>query len=222
MDGLLRLVVPVIAMTAVLGSGAWLASQHDRWGQYDGCGPGHQRGPDSAWSPGQHWGPAILGGLGERAPVTDLDEARDRAEAYAETLGPDLRVGEVMRFSHNFYAELEESDGTGATELLINPVSGVVCLEYGPAMMWNTRYGMVSRSAPPPTLEAADAGAAAKDWAAEHEGLTVGEPERFPGYYTLRTLRDGRIEGMLSVNASDGTVWYHGWHGDFVEMSEPQ
>jgi hypothetical protein len=24
---------------------------------------------------------------------------------------------------------------------------------------------------------------------------------------------------MLSVNGSTGQVWYHNWHGDFVEMT---
>ena len=52
------------------------------------------------------------------------------------------------------------------------------------------------------------------------EGLTVGAPETFPGYYTMHTLRDGEIEGMLSVNAVTGEVWGHSWHGAFVAMSE--
>ena len=33
-------------------------------------------------------------------------------------------------------------------------------------------------------------------------------------------LRDGQVDGMLSVNAADGDVWYHGWHGEFIEMTE--
>jgi len=50
--------------------------------------------------------------------------------------------------------------------------------------------------------------------------LTAGEPEVFPGYYTLHLLRDGRIAGMLSVNAATGAVWSHWWHGRFVSMLE--
>jgi hypothetical protein len=50
--------------------------------------------------------------------------------------------------------------------------------------------------------------------------LTVGDPKRSPGYYTLHTLRDGQIDGMLSVNSTDGDVWYHGWQGEFIEMPE--
>ncbi|MGH2626533.1 MAG: hypothetical protein ACRDHY_07785, partial [Anaerolineales bacterium] len=52
-------------------------------------------------------------------------------------------------------------------------------------------------------------------------GTTVAdEVDVFPGYFTLHTLRDGDVVGMLSVNAYSGQVWYHTWHGDFVEMSE--
>jgi hypothetical protein len=35
------------------------------------------------------------------------------------------------------------------------------------------------------------------------------EPEAFPGYYTLHTMRSDRIVGMLSVHATTGAVWYH-------------
>jgi len=39
-------------------------------------------------------------------------------------------------------------------------------------------------------------------------------------YYTLHVLNDGQIEGMLSVNGYRGQVWYHSWHGQFVNMIE--
>ena len=87
-------------------------------------------------------------------------------------------------------------------------------------MMWNTRYGMMSGSGSETRLTARDARAAAEEWLADRDGLTVGEPEAFPGYYTLHTLRDGQVDGMLSVNAADGDVWYHSWHGKFIEMTE--
>lgn len=41
-----------------------------------------------------------------------------------------------------------------------------------------------------------------------------------PGYYTLHTLERGKITGMLSVNAYDGAVWFHGWHGAFKGEEE--
>jgi len=52
-------------------------------------------------------------------------------------------------------------------------------------------------------------------------GATVAEEaEPFYGYYTIDTLRDGKIIGMLSVNGYNSQVFLHTWHGNFIEMSE--
>ena len=79
---------------------------------------------------------------GSGARVSDIAAARRQAQRFADRL--DLRVGEVMRFSSNYYAELMERNGRRATEVLVDPATGAVWLEYGPAMMWNTRYGMMA------------------------------------------------------------------------------
>lgn len=190
--------VPLVAVVALLGSGIWLAVD-----QSDGFG---HRG-SMGWSR-------------DHQAVEGLAAARDRAEEFAATLDPDLRAGEVMWFTKNFYAELEGSDGTKATEILIDPSTGAVRLEFGPAMMWNTRYGMAAGVEAPAELSAAQAEQLAQQWEDDHDGLAVAEAEAFPGYYTLHTLEQGRIVGMLSVNAVTGDVWDHGWHGEFRAMSE--
>jgi hypothetical protein len=52
-------------------------------------------------------------------------------------------------------------------------------------------------------------------------GLTADDhADTFYGYFTLHTLQDGQVVGMLSVNGYTGQVWYHTWHGDFIGMSE--
>jgi len=208
-----RLWVPVVALLAMLGSGAWLVTQEDGFDR--GLGPWGGAGMPMM---GRYAGSAWLAGDGD--PVDDLAEARDRAEAFAQTVGPGLRVGEVMLFTNNYYAELEEPDGTKATEVLVDPSSGAVQLEFGPAMMWNTRYGMMARPGAPAQLSAEQAQDVAQRWADDRNGLAVADPEAFPGYYTLHTLQGARIEGMLSVDAVTGAVWYHSWHGEFQEMSE--
>ena len=43
--------------------------------------------------------------------------------------------------------------------------------------------------------------------------------DTFPGYYTIHILEDGEISGMLSVNAYSGQVFFHHWHGVFIEMT---
>jgi hypothetical protein len=34
------------------------------------------------------------------------------------------------------------------------------------------------------------------------------------------TLQDGKVEGMLNVHGTPCQVWYHTWHGAFVQMVE--
>ncbi len=100
------------------------------------------QGDDRGWGMSR-FGPGMMGyasgGSGE--PVSDLVGAKRQAQRFADRL--DLRVGEVMRFENNYYAALVEPGGNRATEVLVNPATGAVYQEYGPAMMWNTRYGMM-------------------------------------------------------------------------------
>jgi hypothetical protein len=51
-------------------------------------------------------------------------------------------------------------------------------------------------------------------------GTTVLESTQFYGYYTFDFGMNDEIQGMLSVNGHTGQVWYHGWHGDFIQMKE--
>lgn len=176
--------------------------------------------------PGGGWGNPNTG-----TPLT-IQEAAERAEAYVASLGnPDLVLTEVMEFTNNFYAEVkEESTGIHAFELLIDRYTGFVHPEPGPNMMWNTKYGhmggMMGGWWGTPTGEMTvtpeQARAYAQAWLdANLPGTTVAEEaDAFYGYYTIHTLRDGQISGMLSVNGYTGAVWYHTWHGDFVGMQE--
>ncbi|GGN48398.1 hypothetical protein GCM10011579_001010 [Streptomyces albiflavescens] len=199
-------------------------------------------GPTSGWGPdvwsdnggsnmmggsSGSWGPGMMGngmmgnwwlaGNGNR--VQTLDQARQRATAFADRLS--LRVGEIMQFSRNFYAELQTTDGHPATEVLVNPADGAVQIEYGPAMMWNTDYGMHYGSRSTARISAAQAQYIAQQWLHDHDStLTAGDPESYPGYYTLHTMKSGKITGMLSVNSSTGQVWYHTWHGTYIATSQ--
>jgi hypothetical protein len=256
----LPLLVLVAAVAGLVASVGWTATR-------DGAG---------GWMM-QRSGAGMMGysaNGGER--VRGLADAKRQAQRFADRL--DLKVGEVMRFSNHYYAELEERDGRLATEVLVEPDTGTVFLEYGPAMMWNTRYGMMSDfrlrgsgagmmgggstggmmgggmmgggsnggmmggstggmmgggmmgGSVDPTwtpgvatddVSAQKARALATRWlAGQSSEATIGEPDVFPGYYTLHVLENGRIAGMLSVNASTGAVWSHWWHGRFVSMLE--
>lgn len=224
--------VPVVALVAVLGAGAWLVTQEANFeGDWDnnsrtwdgpGSGPG-DRGMGRDGEDGRMMGGSGYGWLpGDGNEVDTLAQARDRAAEYADTLEPGLEVGEVMEFSNHYYAELQEPDGAKATEVLVNPDDGAVQMEFGPARMWNTRFGMMGGGdGTSSEVTAGEALQIANEWLADRSGgLTADTAEAFPGYYTLHTLKDGEVEGMLSVSSTAGDAWYHSWHGDFIEMSE--
>lgn len=63
--------------------------------------------------------------------------------------------------------------------------------------MRNTSYGMhAGAPVAAAQVSADDATRLAQQWLDnQHTGLTAGEPEAFPGYYTLHTFRGGKIEG---------------------------
>ena len=248
--------VLVVALAGLAGSGAWAvdraASMHGNSWMGNGS---------SNWMMGYRGG-------GDAQPVRTMGEARRQAQSFADRL--DLKVVEVMQFANNYYARLDEQSGKPATEVLIDPSSGRVSIEYGPAMMWNTRYGVASGrfgreimsvggmmnataggmmgSGAGGMMGAGDGGmmgssgglswapkdapvsgqltgpqaiAVADRWLAERDSsLSVPDADAFPGFYSMEIERNGKIVGMLSVNAFSGAVWNHSWHGAFVAMSK--
>jgi hypothetical protein len=71
-------------------------------------------------------------------------------------------------------------------------------------------------------VSAAQAQQLANTWLAEQQGgsVTAGAPDALPGYFTMETMKNGKIDGMISVNATTGAVFYHWWHGSFIAMEE--
>jgi hypothetical protein len=214
---------------------------------YGGYGPGMMgggmmggRGYGGRGMMGSGMGPGMMGGYGAwgnpgagsaQPPVgtpRTLDQAADAVRQYVATYGnPDLALVEVMEFSDNFYAEVkEQSTGIHAFEVLIDRYTGSVYPEPGPNMMWNTRYGPMGdwQGGPAGTMPVTpeQARASAQQWLDRYlPGMTAAdEADAFYGYYTIHVMNDGRIYGMLSVNGYTGAVWYHTWHGTFVDMQE--
>lgn len=183
---------------------AWTGS--DQWGGLMGgrSGDGMRGGGYGAMMAGQIW----LAADGQ--PVASIEQARARAALAGAPRG--LHPGEVMQFTDNFYVELKDSNGEATTEVLVDPASGAVHTEPGPAMMWNT-------GSQTGTLTQEQATQAAAAWLTSNRpGESVKSIDAYPGYYTVDTAAAGKMVGMLSVNATTGAVWYHTWHGSFVAM----
>jgi hypothetical protein len=98
----------------------------------------------------------------------------------------------------------------------------------GPNMMWNTKYGHMggttwngwrNSQAEPTSVTPETALTLAQEWLNQYlPGASAENADAFSGYYTIDVLKDGQVYGMLSVNGYTGEVWYHTWHGNFVEM----
>lgn len=206
----LPVMVLILAVVGLVGTMAWWSTSRDTSGRPGGMMDGGDM------MDGRGHGPGVAG----TGPVRSLDDADEAAQRFADRW--DLRVGEVMEFDDGFYAELVDARGRGATEVLIDPVTGAVQLEYGPARMWNTRYGMHGVDRYDSTGIAPDEARRIADrWLRGNAtGLRAGEAEAFPGYYTMHSLRGERVVGMLSVHAGTGEVWNHTWHGRFIRMRE--
>jgi hypothetical protein len=157
-----------------------------------------------------------------------ITQAVDIANTYVTSLNNEnLEVTHIEEYANNFYVEVsDKSTGNGAFELLINKVTGVITPEMGPNMMWNTQYTFGNgwcnwvrgTTNAQPTVTQEQATVNAQQYLDNFlSGATTGDVTEFPGYYTIEVLTDGSPYGMLSVNAFTGQVWFHNWHGAFVQ-----
>ncbi len=162
-----------------------------------------------------------------------IEVVEERLEEYLRD-DEDLEVGEIMIFDNHAYAQIIESaTGIGAMEVLMDPQTLEIYPERGPNMMWNLKYssmhgggmmgnasnwdGIGEMSVSPE--EAVELAQAYLDRSSS--GLSADEhADLFYGYYTIHTLGDGEVVGMLSVDGDSGQVFPHTWHGDLLAMSE--
>jgi hypothetical protein len=225
--GLVAAVAVLVASVAIVASSAGR-----RPGPFVGGGAGMMGGGGMMGGPASGSGAGMMGGTGTMgalwlagngATVASIAGARDRAAAAAA--GEGLHPGEVIWFDNGFYVELKDPAGEPATEVIVNPAGGAVFTEPGPAMMWNTRYGMhglVGGPNPGSAISAQRAEQIATQWLdANLPGRVAQPPDSYPGYFTLETsTAGGTINGMLSVNSATGQVWYHSWHDRFIAKED--
>jgi len=192
-----------------------------------GYGPGGMMG---GYGPGGMMGGGYPAAVPAGTQTISIDQAQRNVEQYVASYGgSNLVLDELIEFQDNFYAIVKEkTTGIGAFELLVNRVTGTVAPEPGPNMMWNTKYGIMSRGmmgflrpSGAMTVTAGRAGEIAQAWLeANVPGAKIETPDAFYGYFTVHFTQNGQVAGMLSVNGYGGQVWYHTWHGAFIQQRE--
>lgn len=109
-------------------------------------------------------------------------------------------------------------------------MAGVITPEPGPNMMRNTKYSMMrgmmgsrwqTGTSNRVTVTDQDAKSIAEKYLSQNlPGAHVEGIIRFYGYYTIDFEKADKITGMLSVNEYTGEIWYHSWHGAFIQEIE--
>lgn len=110
-----------------------------------------------------------------------------------------------------------------------NYAIGAIMPEPGPNMMWNTKYspmrngmmGYANQGSSTMTVPEDKAQQLAQAYLDVNlNGAKTEAVTQFYGYYTFDYTVNGKIAGMLSVNGFTGQVWYHSWHGAFIQEVE--
>ncbi len=183
-------------------------------------------------------------GIIDAAPVS-IDDTKSALEEYLSLFDEELIIREIMIFNNHAYVQVvEEKTGIGAMELLIESCTYAVIPEFGPNMVWNTKYGMLNRdetlgmmglrmmrdgkisdlSNIDPSKEMLVSKEKAVEIAQEYLDSVfpgsepAGHADQFYGYYTIHIENNGDVVGMLSVNGFTGQVFVHTWHGGLIEM----
>ena len=181
-------------------------------------------------------------GVHSQTQTITIDSAVQLFKSYLTSLrNPDLDLHEVEEYQNNFYATyFEKSTGIFAFQMLIwkpgstwmggmmgnGMMSGVVMPEPGPNTMWNTKYSVMGgmmgiyrqTSTNPMTVTPEQAKTIAQQYLdSSFSGTSAGDVDTFYGYYNVDVLKSGNTFGMLSVNGYSGQVWYHSWHGAYVQ-----
>ncbi len=186
------------------------------------------RGVGGCWGRGGWGNGAGYPTSGTTATPLTITQAADIAKTYVASLNNlDLTIKEIEEYANNFYVPVtEKSKGNGAFELLVNKYSGIVTPEPGPNMMWNTQYTfgagfcnwLRGTTTATSTVTVEQAKTSAQQYLTSYlSGTTVGDVATFSGHYTIEVLQNGTPYGMLSVNSFTGQVWYHSWHGAFLQ-----
>lgn len=166
-----------------------------------------------------------------------MDDAILVAQAYMMSRNQtNLALDEIEEWEYNFYVVVKEASPSTykAYQLVIDKWTGSVMREPGPNMLWNWKYcggnmgmGGMCGNQGAVNVNASQATVAANDFLKQRFGryramVVSGAPDLFYGYYTfdVKEVKSGIKFGMLSVNMTTGQIWYHTWHGRFLNGRE--
>lgn len=157
------------------------------------------------------------GYLGTLNPLPSADLAEAAIQAFITASNSSLQISELWEYETAYIAELSDTNGEKALDLVADKFTGSVLPEMGFSMMMNASYGRTMYKMPASgknlKLTPVDATNIANDFITENGldsslGYTlVTPPETYPGYYKFHTTSGGNYGMDIMVNGYSGGIW---------------
>jgi hypothetical protein len=161
----------------------------------------------------------MMGNLISREQLTTLnsiasvDQANTAFQAFISSTGSSLSVGGIWEYNNAYKAELVDTNGARAFDLLADKITGVVTPDMGFSMMMNASYskGLYKKYKFGKSFSVTpeQATTIAQNFVDNNDlGYTLGAPVTYPGYYKFHTQDASYALGMdIMVNGYNGGVW---------------
>ncbi len=151
-------------------------------------------------------------------PINDPNEARAAFEAFLDASSSSLQISDLWEYGTVYKAELEDSNGQKAFDLIADKFTGVVMPEMGMSMMLNASYGKglykTSAFRRNVTVSPDQATNYAQNFVNNNGlGYVLGSPETYPGYYKFHTTSGGNPGLDIMVNGYNGKTWMNAMFG---------
>ncbi len=154
--------------------------------------------------------------LNELNPIASPDAAVTAINGFlSEAPRTQLQIAELWEYPTVYKAEIEDTDGHLAFDIVADKLTGAVQPEMGLSMMLNASYGaglQKTRGFPHKlSISSEEATADAQAFLDKNStvlGYTLGTPEAYPGFYKFHTTDSSGKPGMdIMVNGYNGEIW---------------
>jgi len=218
------------AFAQMMGGGGYMGGGYGAGSGLGYMGPGSSPGTNPA--PGYGYGSGYSSGMGgvggmisgmmgntmaygyldNLTPVTTPEEARAVIQGFIDLANSDLSISELWEYGSVYKAELVDTNGAKAFDLVVDKFTGTVSPEMGMSMMLNASYG---RSLYRPasfgvtlTLTPQQATDIAQAFVVKNAlGYALDAPETYPGYYKFHSTTGTGFGMDIMVNGYNGRIW---------------
>ena len=150
-------------------------------------------------------------------PITTSAEAVKVINAFIVAAGSKLKLSELWEYETVYKAELADTSGQKAFDLLADKLTGSVVPEMGSSMMLNASWGSALQKTPvfgqKILITPAKATILAQAFVDRNSVVisyaSLSTPETYPGYYKFHTtdLSSGKPGIDIMVNGYNGRIW---------------